>query len=31
VTKKFAEEIAADGYGEDATSGVELVLKFAGN
>ncbi len=29
VTRKFAEEIGADGYGEDATSGVELALSFA--
>ncbi len=30
VTKKFAEEIGADGYGEDAMSGVELALAFVG-
>jgi len=30
VTKKFAEEIGADGYGEDAMSGVELAFAFVG-
>jgi len=31
VTQKFADEIGADGYGEDAISGVELALKLLGN
>ena len=28
VTQKFADEIGADGYGEDAISGVEIALKL---
>jgi methanogenic corrinoid protein MtbC1 len=28
VTLKFADEIGADGYGEDAISGVEVALKL---
>jgi len=30
VTQQFASEIGADGYGEDATSGVEIALKLLG-
>ena len=30
VTQRFAEEIGADGYGEDAVSGVEVALKLLG-
>ena len=30
VSKKFADEIGADGYGEDAQSGVELVKRMMG-
>lgn len=30
VTQRFAEEIGADGYGEDAVSGVEIALKLLG-
>ncbi len=30
VSQKFADEIGADGYGEDAQSGVELVKRLAG-
>ena len=28
VTQKFADEIGADGYGEDAISGVEIAFKL---
>lgn len=31
VTQKFADEIGADGYGEDAMSGVEIALKLLEN
>ena len=31
VTQKFADEIGADGYGEDAISGVEIALKLLEN
>jgi len=31
VTQKFADEIGADGYGEDAISGVEVALKLLEN
>jgi len=30
LTQKFADEIGADGYGEDATVGVEVALKLLG-
>jgi 5-methyltetrahydrofolate--homocysteine methyltransferase len=30
VTREFANEIGADGYGEDAISGVEIALKLLG-
>lgn len=30
VTKEFADEIGADGYGEDAIAGVEVTLKLLG-
>lgn len=30
VNQQFADEIGADGYGEDATAGVELALKLVG-
>ena len=30
VNQQFATEIGADGYGEDATAGIELALKLVG-
>jgi 5-methyltetrahydrofolate--homocysteine methyltransferase len=30
LSQKFADEIGADGYGEDAQSGVELVKRLVG-